>query len=386
MKKIFFVIMVLIFFFGCTQKNLDLSDVDRELSMQDETIIYDMQIDDISQKDRRLDSLFLDFPFISQSLKKDFKGHFSLEFYKKHKLSLNAKRVDRVNYSDLEKNFNSIDIIYTKKIWVNQYKQHSNELFVNLCDSYRLSYRQQNILKQWIKNGGIFWIENGLYGIGDDFDILPKKTKDLKFLDFNVSEYIFDTSKEIVFDDIQRVKQLENIKSLKMKVTDKKQINFIIDGSVLISSDTKKLLCLNRYGKGKILSMLPFEFTDLNKDGELLRWKLLDIVKKDVMVDGLKIVAKETVVPKKRVKEKKQQIKEGLCIQLFSTYSYKDALKDIEDSKDYKLSRIENRGKIFTARVGMYSHMRDLKNDFKELKKLYPNAFVRRCIYRESVD
>jgi hypothetical protein len=398
MKNVFFAIAVLLFLFGCTQKKLDLNDVDRELKLDNKTLIYDMKMQDISKPLEIKVSKFSVFPFISETPKSDFKGHYSPDFYKKHSYSFKSKRMDKVDYWALEKDFKSMDIIYTKPIWVNQYKQYSNDIFENICYSHKLSDEKQLILKNWIKNGGVLWVENGLYVIGNGLDNIPKLDENLKFLDFNVSKYTFtnsDNIKEIVFNNIETIDELKDIKSIQMNLDKKQQINFILDGATMISSPLGTIVSLSVYDKGKIISMLPFEFSSLHEDGELLRWKLLDIIKKDIKIEGLKKVIIKKPSTKKIEKSEKIQkpkkiekstLKEGLCIQIFSTYVYADALKDIEDSKTFKLSRIEKRGKLFTGRVGMYSYVKDAQDDLMNLKKIYPHAFLRRCEYKVSSD
>jgi hypothetical protein len=67
MKNVFFAIAVLLFLFGCTQKKLDLNDVDRELKLDNKTLIYDMKMQDISKPLEIKVSKFSVFPFISET-------------------------------------------------------------------------------------------------------------------------------------------------------------------------------------------------------------------------------------------------------------------------------------------------------------------------------
>ncbi len=397
MKKLFIGIMVVWLLLGCSQKKLNIDDVEKELKSENKTLIYDIKMKDISKELESSVSRFSIFPFSSQKIKNNFKGHYSPEFYKKYNFSFKSKRMDKVDYWALQKDFKSIDIIYTKPIWINQYKQFTNDIFSNLCYAHKLSDEKQKILKNWIKNGGVLWLESGLYSIGNDLDIVPKIPKNIKFLDFNVTKYTFksiNNSKELIYKNINTVKELEDIKLLQINLDKKEQINFILDGTTLISSQIGALVSLNKYYKGKIISLLPFDFTSLHQDGELLRWKLLEILDKNIEVSSLntvkkdikkkkilKSIKKEKKLSKKIIQEKTSNITQGQCIQLFSTYSYKDALKDIENSKIFSLSRIEKRGKIYVGRVGMYKYVKDAKKDLLNLKKIYPNAYIRRCTY-----
>jgi hypothetical protein len=299
--------------------------------------------------------------------------------------------MDKVDYWALQKDFKNLDIIYTKSIWINQYKQISDDIFVNLCYAHKLSLNQQKVLLEWIKQGGILWIENGLYATGDELDIIKIKSQNLKFLNFKVSQYTFENSKQIIFKDIKSITHLHDIKSLQLTLNKKRQINYILKGTNLLSSADKILLSLNKYGKGKIVSLLPFEYTSLYQDGELLRWKLLKILKSDKKLIGLKtpkvpkikLANFETELKKISSKEnmKKNPPKVGFCIQLFSTNIYKNALKEIKPSENFTLSRIDKRNKLYVGRVGMYLHVKEGEKDLFSLKKLYPNAFMRRCEY-----
>ncbi len=391
MKKMFIASVAVFLLLGCTQKNLDISDVEKELQAEDKTVIYDIKMQDISQTLEASISKFSKFPFISEAVRSDFKGHYSPEFYAKHSVSLHAQRMDRVDYWSLQKDFKSLDVIYTKAIWINQYKQVSNDVFVNLSYAHKLSTKEQKVLRDWIAQGGVLWIENGLYATGNELSVPALKSENLKFLNFQVSPCTYDNTKEFVFTDMKSIAQLHPLKSLELLVTKRKQIHYILKGKVLVSSSKNPLVSLNEYGKGKIFSLLPFEYTSLYRDGEFLRWKLLEIIKNNTKVVGLqaeKPIKKEVLkVEKKDTKEiqKDETLKtspqEAYCIQLFSTYVYKDAKKEMLYYKNFPLSRIEKRKKQYVGRVGMYEHFKEGLGDLEKLQKIYPNAFMRRCHY-----
>ena len=391
MKKIFFGIVIVISLIGCSQKKLDISDVEKELEVKNKTLIYDIKMQDITQSLESSMSKFSKFPFISETVSNDFNGHYSPEFYEENPVTLSSQRMDKVDYWVLQRDFKSLDIIYTKSIWINQYKQVSDDIFVNLCYAHKLSPNQQKVLLEWIRQGGILWVENGLYATGDEFNLVKIKSQNLKFLDFKVSQYTFENSKQVVFENVKSIRELQKIKSLQLTLQKKKQINYILKGTNLLSSSDKILLSLNKYGKGKIVSLLPFEFTSLYRDGELLRWKVLGMLKSDEKFIGLKIPKApkiklanfETELKKSISKSSvsKSPLKEGFCIQLFSTHFYKSALEEIKYSVNFPLSRIDKRGKQFVGRIGMYQYIQEGERDLIRLKKIYPNAYMRRCEY-----
>ena len=78
---------------------------------------------------------------------------------------------------------------------------------------------------------------------------------------------------------------------------------------------------------------------------------------------------------------------DSYCIQLKSMVDVnKDNLSDSTKSivKNFDKARIEKRGRYYVLRVGEYSHFKETSKDFKKLKKIFKDAYIRRCDYDES--
>jgi len=390
MKCLLFSLFGLLVIVGCGSKEVKISDIDKRLVQKDKEYIYDIKMQDIVQNLNIKPIVFEKFPFISEDLPSDFNGHYSPEFYKKNKITVNASRMDKVDFWSLKNNPKEIDIIYTKDILLDRYKNITNDLFINLCYAHNITKQEQEILLSWLKNGGVLWIEGGLYNIDDELSSFSKIDKNMNFLGKKVYPHMIGldrNKKSIVYDKLQNNAFFKDIKSLQINFKRYKQMCFLIEGKSIVASLDEKLVNISGYGKGIIISMLPFEYTTLYRDGELLRWKLIEVLK-DKKLLNFKIKEKKEVKKeelKKKVEIKSTSVKkvnilrEGSCIQLFSCFSYKKAKQELSPVQNLPLARIEKRGKVYTGRVGMYKYVKDARKTLKLLQDKYPDAFIRRC-------
>ncbi len=425
MKYLVLGLFLVVFFNGCSQHQPD--DIDLQLAEKDNTYIYDIKLEDIIKPLDEKNSMFDQFPFISNAAKSSFRGRFSSEFYEKHKTDLRSSSLDKVDVWSLERDPKQLDVIYTRAIWIEDYKNISDDLFVNICYSYNLSDEQQEVLKAWIRQGGVFWLENGIYATGNEIGLkidLPEKQK---FLDFEVTSTRHRLSKTadkstMVFNRLQTASELDDIHSLQLNLDRADQTSFIVDGKGMIEDEAgKTVLSLTQFGEGKIVSMFPFESYDAYRDGELLRWDLLELLKtvriSDMTTPADKTVSEpsspetaavqsssELVQPKTNVQPSSKpvapkiiaapvivaaavpeaEIKRGRCIQLFSEPSRAEALEEIEKAKSFSLSRIVKIGSYYVGRVGMYTSDKDAADDLSRIQKNYPGAYTLNCFYDQK--
>ncbi len=272
--------MTALLFNGCAHHRS--VELDRQLQAVDNTYIYDIKLKNIIEPLNREDEPLTGFPFISTSTQRDHKGHFSPDFYAKNKSTLRTSSLEDVDIWSLGLEPGLLDVIYTKATWIEDYKDVSDDLFINICYSNNLSDRQQEILKQWIRQGGIFWVENGVYTTGSEINITTTRDpKEQKFLGLDVSTMHFTlpeglNKRDIVFDGLQTTLPFISIRSLQLDLKKAGEAFFIIEGeSQIRDKKGQPLLSISKYGKGKIISLLPFESYDAYRDGELLRWQLL---------------------------------------------------------------------------------------------------------------
>jgi hypothetical protein len=386
-----FSLLAILFIVGCSSiEDVDVPDIDKRLLKKDKEYIYDIKMQDIVEELKIKPKLFEEFPFISKESVVGFKGHYSPEFYKNHKVTLKSLRIDKVDFWSLKENPKSVDIIYTKEIIIDKYKKVSNDLFTNLCYAYNITQAEQEILLSWIENGGVLWMEGSLYRLDRELNNTYIGS-DITFLGKRVYQHVIKKDvekKAIVYDRLKTNSFFSDIKSLEVHPKKYDEICFLIDGLNVISRYSQKLVNITKYEKGLIVSMLPFEYTTLYRDGELLRWNILEIIKNRELLEIKKKPKKEIqkkvkvkTHPKKEHKQvvKTEVLQEGSCIQLFTAYGLKRANKELQKAKDFPLARVEKRGKAYTGRVGMYKYVRDARKTLDVLKKSYPNAFIRRC-------
>ncbi len=389
MKSVLFAIFTTAMLFqGCAQHQS--SDFDEQLAEADNTYIYDIKLQNIIEPLDQKNKLFEGFPFISRSVSNDFKGHFSPEFYAKHKSDLRTSSLDKVDIWSLQLAPKLLDVIYIKAIWIEDYKDVSDDLFVNICYTYNLSDGQQEILKEWIRQGGMFWVENGVYSTGSEIGPERRLSQKQRFLGREVSSAHYklsDTvSKEsIIYDQLDTTASFDNIRSLQLDLKRASQTFFIIEGEDHIKDSAgQTMLSIAKYGKGDIVSMLPFESYDAYRDGEMLRWQLLKTLKEMRKADNT-LKADKLIEEKQPQKEVLVQqattLTKGRSIQLFSYRNKAGAYKALEEASKHELARVEKVGDFYVGRVGMYSSDKDASRDLKQLRLAYPGAYMRTCVY-----
>ncbi len=288
MLRLIAFIVVSLFLVGCANK---------EVTTSDEGIhIYQTKVDTVFFKEKKSREVLQRFPFISVQ-KKEPKGKFSDEFYANIDYVYTAKKIDEVNYWELEKEPKSVDFIYVFPIWIKDYKNVSDDLFTNIAYSYNISNEEQEILKEWIRGGGVLWVESGVYSTKYDLftrggEIATGKIRSIvlsdlegkRFLGKAIKSYLFK-SKNLdmvnyvpsskTFNVVAKDDFFKDVRRLKLVVDNYLQNDFVIlDKTLLATRNGDPVVTISSYGKGYIVSLLPFEYEDVYYDGELLRWKL----------------------------------------------------------------------------------------------------------------
>ncbi len=296
--KTFIIFIMLSFLMGCASTDKEIEQIDKTLLNSENVKIYNIDINDIL-KDRNQYKKLHQFPFINTNAALDFRGHFPIDFYQSFNYQIKAVSLKNVNFWRLRNYPLSIDVIYVEPIWIENYKFVTNDLFENICYSNNVSKKEQNILKWWIKNGGILWVESSIYATGFENitkngkinlkaleNRLYKLTRNLHFLDYPVNFSIYLSLNNELTSYKRKVIQFLNLQS---KVTFFSDINVLqinmehpIEAFFALKSNNifkdkhnNTILSINNYFQGKIISLFPFDYVDSYKDGELLRWKLL---------------------------------------------------------------------------------------------------------------
>ncbi|MRI83690.1 MAG: hypothetical protein C6I00_04645 [Nitratiruptor sp.] len=277
---------------GCAPKGLE------ESVRQEPVRIYTIQVDRLFFQEGKGRERLLHFPFVSLEKGPPPKGKFSDAFYEGIDQHYEAKALGEVNFWQLEEDPKALDIIYALPIWINDYKDVSSDLLTNICYSLNVGPEEQGILKDWIAQGGVLWLESGLYSTKYDHftrsgeiatSLIRRKVKGglqgKKLLGKPIRTYLFQGKnldlvnylpRQVTFEVVPKDPFFEGVKRLRLDVRNYLQNHFVVLGKPLVSDrNGQPLVTILQHGRGFVVTLLPFEYRDVYYDGELLRWKLL---------------------------------------------------------------------------------------------------------------
>jgi len=280
-----------ILFAGCAQKET--------LSLDDNQSVhvYVTKVDDVFFKQKKARDILRHFPFLTMQKNVAPRGKFSDEFYASIDYVYVAKDIKDVDFWELEKEPKSVDFIYVKPLWMKEYRKLTPDLLSNLAYSLNIGHEEQEILKDWIRAGGVLWVESGVYSTKYDYftktgEIATNKINQkiredldgLTFLGKPIKTYTFKSKTlDIVnYEPISKefsvhttIPFFKDIHKLRLDLTNYMQNYFVILDKTILEDDTYgPVVTYTKYGKGYVVSLLPFDYQDVYYDGELLRWKL----------------------------------------------------------------------------------------------------------------
>ena len=319
-------LVALLLFGGCATKEQTV--LQKSILSPESVEIYDVATDNVFKDVHNGRKLLKGFPFISNEAIIDFNGKFSNQFYDKIDYRYKFAAIKDVDFWKLRVNPFSEDFIYVLPTWVNEFKRVSDDLFVNIGYTYNLSTKEQEILKWWIGEGGIMWVEGGIYSTRYDTfnkngEINHKKikskmidkSKNLKFFDKKVKTYMTMGKKvdyinyeplKLSFKTTSNIHYFNDIKNLDLVSMNFMSEDFIPKAKTLLATTKgKPVVSFVQYGKGGVVFLRPFEFKDKMYDGELLRWKLMYYLMNKMYLDDKKEVVYKEVPVKKPVVEKR---------------------------------------------------------------------------------
>ena len=324
--SVLIVFLFTLFVTGCStqyEKSLE-----KKILSPESVEVYDIDVENIYAQPNNRIRLLQKFPFISNQPVLDFHGKFSDEFYDKLDYRYKSAPLKDVNFWKLRTNPFAEDFIYVLPIWANKFQRVSNDLFENIGYSYNLSLKEQEILKWWIGEGGIFWIEGGIYSTRYDTfkrngEIASKqisqkiiqKSKNMYFFDKKVKTYIYKSKRvdfinyiplKITFLTDNTLDYFQDIKKIKIQTQNYLSADFLVQTESLVKSkDNKPLVSFVPYGKGGVVFVRPFEFKDKRFDGELLRWKLLYFMLNKMYLNNHQVIESENTIAEKFQKEQR---------------------------------------------------------------------------------
>lgn len=314
------------FLSGCATKEQTV--LEKSILSPESVEIYDVSTENVLKEVHNGRKLLKGFPFIANQPIIDFEGKFSDQFYDKIDYRYKFSPIKDVDFWKLRVNPYLEDFIYVLPTWVNEFKRVSNDLFTNIGFTYNLSSKEQEILKWWIGEGGIMWVEGGIYSTRYDTfkkngeinhtEIKRKivdKSKNLKFFDKDVKTYMTVGKKldyinyeplKMSFKTTSNIKYFDDIKNLDIVTMDFMSADFMPKAKTLLATTSgEPVVSFVQYGKGGVVFLRPFEFKDKMYDGELLRWKLMYyLMNKMYLTDTKEEVVPQEVVVKEPVVEK----------------------------------------------------------------------------------
>jgi len=364
------------FFVGCSSKYDE--QLTKKILAPESVEIYDINVNHVYAHPSNRVRLLKKFPFISNQPVIDFRGKFSDEFYDKIDYRYKAAALQDVDFWNLRTNPFSEDFIYVLPIWVNKFQKVSKNLFENIGYSYNLSLKEQEILKWWIGQGGILWIEGGIYSTRYDTfkkngeiaskEITKKiirKSKNMNFFDTKVNTYIYKSKiidlvnyipLKITFHTHNNFKYFQDIKNLKIQTQNYLNADFLPQAETLVYDNKRKpLVSFISYGRGGVVFLRPFEFKDKRYDGELLRWKLLYFLLNKMYVNNHEPLAAENIT----VKE--SSVKKASC-----------TMQKLEKEQHLVLHNLEFMYKSFHIKKGSLK----LLEPVAEFLKKHPNVHL----------
>jgi hypothetical protein len=239
------------------------------------------------------------FPFISFQPVTNFRGKYPPEFYSTIRQRWNAEALQTADIWKLRYDQQRYDVIYTNPLWIGDLSLGEGDYLKNIVYSHNLSEEQFKVLENWIKEGGIFWIESAVFISSYDYNLnnfsdskLNKLIEKIKTMTLfghklhvstsmakRIDEFNTEKLSMIISPDENLIKHVEvldkQINNLLLEQTDYVGIYITLDGEPIVKSGDKIYASYINYGKGKIITLVPFGFKNVHYDGEMLRLDLL---------------------------------------------------------------------------------------------------------------
>jgi hypothetical protein len=221
-------------------------------------------------------------------------GKFSLRFYQKLKAHPVIAPLAEVDIWGLRDHPRQYDIITVGPASFREYSGRK-ELLDQLTTTHGLTKEKAEVLTDWLRTGGILWVEFGVFIQGYEWirsnaQKVPALPDLAGFTIFGLPThcFVFEAERSGAFTIMPAVFSFHNeaqhpatadIRQLKLRQSDLKTIYPIINGEAgesLVRDGNKVYATVVPFGDGKIISTLPFDRWDAESDGEKYRINLLE--------------------------------------------------------------------------------------------------------------
>lgn len=260
----------------------------------EEIYVFSVPANSISReiKDSKADVL-KGFPFVSHQPTMNFRGKFPPEFYSGIKYKWSAEYIKTADIWKLRYNRNYYDIIYVTPIWIGDFNIKEDDLIKNIALSYNIPDAQIDIIDNWVKSGGILWIESAIYISAYDYqlnkfndarvDRIIQKLKGMTLFGNKMKVQVFQANRIDEFNTERFVKEVipdkhagtVQVGKMLIEQTDFIGIYLTLEGEPIIKSGNTVYASAVNHGKGKIITLAPFDFKNVHYDGEIFRFDLL---------------------------------------------------------------------------------------------------------------
>jgi len=275
--------------------------LDDYLAKQDDVPVFSVPLNGLSREAAATGPEILQgFPFLSFQPVMKFRGKFPPEFYARFPRTWKAEAIRNVDFWKLRDNPALYNVIYVPPIWVGDIKTPRKDLLASLAVSFNIPEEQVEILGHWIRQGGVLWMESAFYSssydhrfrtdsedradrlirslgsmtlFGHGLNVLPMKAKITEAFSVETLSYEIRYRPPAKAGAVEPVNRA--VRSLLLEQTDYLCLYVTVAGTPIIRDGNRVLASYADVGKGKVITLAPFDFRNTYFDGELFRLTLL---------------------------------------------------------------------------------------------------------------
>lgn len=237
------------------------------------------------------------FPFISAKPAQRFTGRFPPSAYAElEKRQLRAKALSEVDFWRLQKEPSLYQVIHLKGMLYGELKLRGDDLLQSIGYSLNIGPEKMAILEEWVRQGGILWMEPVIYLSTYDYtfnrfsdqklDQLTRTLSRMTLLGHGLTVrtlrarridelHLEPLARELSFAPGQKPGEIETVnakvRSLLLEQSDYVGIYLNLAGTPIVRDADGVWAAFAEVGKGKVLTLAPFDFHSSYHDGELFR-------------------------------------------------------------------------------------------------------------------